>query len=86
VVEAELSHATGAAEREAACAMVDDLQVEHRITVGADKAYDAQDFMVDMRSKGATPCRRTPRRAVRRSMAERRAILATDQPTQAQTD
>jgi transposase len=55
VVEAELTKATGTAEREAACTMVDDLQAEHRITVGADKAYDTQDFVTEMRSKSATP-------------------------------
>src|SRR6266568_3903691 len=38
VVEAELTLATGTAEREAACAMVDELEDEHRITVGARHA------------------------------------------------
>jgi len=55
VVEAELTKATGTAEREAACTMVDNLRAEHRITVGADKAYDTQDFVAEMRSKSATP-------------------------------
>ena len=55
VVEAELALATGTAEREAACAMVDELEDEHRITVGADKAYDSRDFVADMRRLGVTP-------------------------------
>jgi transposase len=55
VVEAELTLATGTAEREAACAMVDELEDEHRITVGADKAYDSRDFVADMRRLGVTP-------------------------------
>jgi Transposase DDE domain len=55
VVAAELTKATGTAEREAARIMVDDLQAGHRITVGADKAYDTQDFVAEMRSKRATP-------------------------------
>ena len=55
VVEAELTLATGSAEREAACAMLDELEDEHRITVGADKAYDSRDFVADMRRLGVTP-------------------------------
>jgi transposase len=55
VVEAELTLATGTAEREAACAMVGELEDEHRITVGADKAYDSSDFVADMRRLGITP-------------------------------
>src|SRR6266851_5555660 len=55
VVAAALTKATGIAEREAACAMVDDLAEGHRITVGADKAYDTQGFVADMRDKSATP-------------------------------
>ncbi len=55
VVASTLTQATGTAEREAACEMVDDLDAGHRITVGADKAYDTKDFVADMREKGATP-------------------------------
>jgi transposase len=55
VVESTLTHATGTAEREAACQMVDELAAGHRITVGADKAYDTKDFVADLRSKDATP-------------------------------
>jgi len=55
VVASTLTQATGTAEREAACAMVDDLDAGDRITIGADKAYDSKDFVADMREKGATP-------------------------------
>src|SRR5260370_6071448 len=56
VVEAELTLATGTAEREAACAMVDELEDEHRITVGADKPRRTPgDFVADMRRLGVTP-------------------------------
>jgi len=55
VVETELTHATGKAEREAACAMIGRLEADHRITVGADKAYDTCDFVAEMRRLGVTP-------------------------------
>ena len=35
--------------------MVDDVPAGHRITVGADKAYDTKDFVADLRSREATP-------------------------------
>jgi len=55
VVDATLTLATGTAEREAACAMLGDLDDGHRITVGADKAYDTCDFVAEMRRLGVTP-------------------------------
>jgi len=55
VVEASVTHATGAAEREAAVAMVGEMQGGHRITLGADKAYDTADFVAEMRRLGVTP-------------------------------
>ena len=55
VVATTLTKATGTAEREAALAMVEGLDSRHRITVGADKAYDTADFVADMRDLGATP-------------------------------
>jgi len=55
VVEAELTLATGTAEREAACAMIDRLPGSHPITLGADKAYDTCDFVAEMRRLGVTP-------------------------------
>jgi len=53
-VDAVLTHATGAAEREAALAMLDRRQCG-RITLGADKAYDVADFVKALRQRGVTP-------------------------------
>ena len=50
VVEATLTHATGTAEREAALAMLD-----RRVTLGADKAYDVEGFVHDLRARRVTP-------------------------------
>jgi hypothetical protein len=56
VVQAELGEATGTTERAAAKAML----VRHspgakRITLGADKAYDAAEFVADLRELNVTP-------------------------------
>ncbi len=48
VVVAEMTPATGTAEREAAVAMVEPLAGGQRITLGADKAYDTADFVAEM--------------------------------------
>jgi IS5 family transposase len=55
VVQSTLTHATGTAEREAACAMIDELADAGRITLAADKAYDTTDFVAEMRKRGVTP-------------------------------
>jgi transposase len=55
VVASTLTHATGTAERDAACQMVDDRAAGRRITMGADKAYDTKDFVADLRSRDVTP-------------------------------
>jgi hypothetical protein len=55
VIEATTTCATGTAEREAAVAMIEAISGRHRITVGADKAYDTIDFVADMRDLEATP-------------------------------
>ncbi len=56
VVEACVSHANGHAERNAALAMIEpwaDRPV--RITLGADKGYDAEDFVNELKSMNVTP-------------------------------
>jgi transposase len=56
VVEASLTHADGHAERNAALAMIEpraDRPV--RITLGADKGYDAEDFVNELKSMNVTP-------------------------------
>jgi transposase len=50
-VDAALTHATGTAEREAALTMVDRRKRKRRITLGADKAYDATTFVEDLRAR-----------------------------------
>ncbi len=54
VVDTRTTLATGTAEREAALAMIGAIPGQHRITVGADKAYDTADFVADMRDLRAT--------------------------------
>jgi transposase len=56
VIEACLTHADGHAERNAALAMIEpraDRPV--RITLGADKGYDAEDFVNELKSMNVTP-------------------------------
>ena len=55
VVDAALTRATGTAEREAALAMLDRQRRRHRITLGADKAYDVTGFVGDLRERKVTP-------------------------------
>ena len=55
VVDASVTLATGTAEREAAEAMIGEMPAGHRITVGADKAYDTAGFVGGIRELDATP-------------------------------
>lgn len=55
VVDTRLTPATGTAERDAAIAMLNEVSGRHRITVGADKAYDTADFVAEMRAMKVTP-------------------------------
>ena len=55
VVDTRLTLATGTAEREAALEMVADCPGNHRITLGADKAYDVAEFVADLREYNVTP-------------------------------
>ena len=55
VVDVRLTAATGMAERAAAVSMVEAIPGRHRVTVGADKAYDTKDFVANLRSLGAAP-------------------------------
>ena len=54
VVDVELTEATGYAEREAALLMVE-RSTTGRATLGADRGYDARDFVVGLRTRGVTP-------------------------------
>ena len=55
VVDTRLTLAKGTAEREAALEMVADRPGRHRITLGADKAYDVAEFVADLRELNVTP-------------------------------
>jgi transposase len=55
VVDGGVTQATGTAEREATLAMLDRRTHRHRITLGADKAYDVRQFIGDLRARRVTP-------------------------------
>jgi transposase len=56
IVDACLTPANGTSERVAALAMIEPLADRPgRITLGADKAYDTQDFVNELRSMNVTP-------------------------------
>jgi transposase len=55
VIDGQISHATGKAERESALAMVARLPGSSPVTVGADKGYDSVEFVAGLRQIGATP-------------------------------
>jgi len=55
VVAAVVTHADGKGERAAALAMLDTVPGRQRKTLGADKAYDTQDFVAGCRSRKVTP-------------------------------
>lgn len=55
VVDTRLTRATGTAEREAGLEMVAARPGNHRITLGADKAYDVAGFVADLRDHNVTP-------------------------------
>jgi transposase len=55
IVDTRLTPATGTAEPAAALAMLGDLPGAHRVTVGADKAYDTANFVAAARERRVTP-------------------------------
>ena len=56
IVQATLTQASGTAERETALAMLDrHAPGQRRLTLGADKAYDARGFTADLRLMCVTP-------------------------------
>lgn len=54
-VDAALTRATGTAEREAVLAILGRRKPNRRITLGADKAYDVEAFVEELRSRQVTP-------------------------------
>ena len=55
VVSALTTRAYGSAERHAALLMAETLRGTHRVTLGADKGYDAHDFTAELRHMDVTP-------------------------------
>ncbi len=55
VVDARLTQATGKAEREAALDMLKQKAVSKTVTLGADRGYDAAEFIDELRDINVTP-------------------------------
>jgi len=55
IVTTEVFQANGTAERDAALVMLEQLPGSHRVTVGADKAYDTRGFVSECRNLRVTP-------------------------------
>jgi transposase len=55
IVNTEVFPANGLAERAAAMALLEQIQGDHRVTVGADKGYDTRDFVAECRHLQVTP-------------------------------
>ena len=55
VADVEVLQANGTAERDAALVMIENIQGDQPITIGADKAYDTKDFVKETRNMNATP-------------------------------
>jgi IS5 family transposase len=55
VVDVSVTQATGTAERKAALDMLEKVPGKHRVTVGADKNYDTDDFVSQCREMNVTP-------------------------------
>ena len=55
VVDAQVTHADGTAERDSAMGMAMRISTEHRKTMGADKAYDTKDFVDVLGVLNVTP-------------------------------
>ncbi|MFQ5457559.1 MAG: IS5 family transposase [Myxococcota bacterium] len=55
VVDAQVTQATGFAEREAALKMAGALPGPRRVTLGADKGYDTRGFVAELRARNVTP-------------------------------
>ncbi len=56
IVDAQVTHATGTAKREAALTMIERTRkAGRRVTLGADKLFDAASFVEDLRARAITP-------------------------------
>ena len=55
VADVEVLQANGTAERDAALVMMERIEGNHQVTIGADKGYDTKDFVAETRNLKATP-------------------------------
>jgi len=55
IADVSLTHAHGRAEREAAVELIARIDGQHRVTLGADKGYDARGTLEELRSYRVTP-------------------------------
>src|SRR5437763_11307186 len=55
VIDTELLHCNGTAERDAALLMAERIEGEQRVTIASDKGYDTQDLVAEMRRMHVTP-------------------------------
>ena len=55
IITTEVFQANGTAERDAGLVMLEQIPGGHRVTVGADKAYDTSDFVSECRNMKVTP-------------------------------
>lgn len=55
VVDVRVTHATGKAEQKAAASMASGIKGKHRVTLGGDKGYDADELLDELRGMGVTP-------------------------------
>lgn len=69
-----LTHATGTAERDAGLQLVDRLGSRRRITLGADKGYDAAGFIAALRGRNVTPHVAADRRISKTGTPRRSAV------------
>ena len=74
VAHASLTRATGTAEREAALDLLSRLPTRRRITLGADKGYDAAEFVAALRERRVTPHVAADRRVSKLGKTRRSAI------------
>ena len=74
VAQSCLTHATGTAERDAGLQLVDRLGSRRRITLGADKGYDAAGFIGALRERHVTPHVAADRRISKTGTPRRSAV------------
>jgi hypothetical protein len=55
MIRTQMTQATGTAEREAALTMADAIPGRHHVTLGADKSYEAREFVRELRGLQVTP-------------------------------